>query len=86
MKVSQNSKYQTHEKPLDEKIFPKKVSQCRKKLKWGTIWDFTTSILSQNIKNSKRGPFGDNLFSDKNVPQAEKSQRWDPVVSPGIVC
>ena len=30
--------------------FPKKVSQCRNKTEKGTLWDFSTSILTQNIK------------------------------------
>ena len=37
--------------------FRKKISQCRKKLKGGTLWDFPTSILSQNSKKMKGGPF-----------------------------
>ena len=31
------------------------------------------------------GPFGGTFFG-KNVPQCRKTQRWDPLVSPGIVC
>ena len=30
-----------------------------KKLKGGTIWDFSNSILSKNIKKLKVGPFGE---------------------------
>ena len=37
--------------------FREKISQCRKKLKGGTLWDFPTSILSQNIKKMQGGPF-----------------------------
>ena len=35
--------------------FPKKISQCRKKLKGGTFWDFPTSILWQNSKKIEGG-------------------------------
>ena len=35
--------------------FREKISQCRKKLKGGTLWDFSTSILSQNIKKNAGG-------------------------------
>ena len=30
----------------EKKILEKKISQCRKKLKGGTLWNFSTSILS----------------------------------------
>ena len=40
-----------HQKIEGGKIFSrKKISQCRKKLKGGTLWDFPTSILTQNCK------------------------------------
>ena len=41
------------------------VSQCRKKLKGGTLWDFPTSILSQNIKKMQGGPFEEKKFRKK---------------------
>ena len=49
-----------HEKIEENKNFHfrEKISQCRKKLKGGTLWDFLTSILSQNIKKMPGGPFG----------------------------
>ena len=34
------------------KKFPK-VSHCRKKLRGGSLWNFSTSLLSQNIKKLK---------------------------------
>ena len=40
---------------LKRKKFRKKISQCRKKLKGGTLWDFSTSILSQNSKKIEEG-------------------------------
>ena len=61
-----------------------KVSQCRKKLKGGTLWDFPTSILSQNSKKIEGGP-----FAGKNSPESlavpKKIARGDPLVSPGMV-
>ena len=45
-----------HEKIEENKNFHfrEKISQCRKKLKGGTLWDFLTSILSQNIKKKSQ--------------------------------
>ena len=53
------------------------------KLKGGTLWGFSTSILSQNIKKLKGGKF---LFSKKKSRSAEKNERGEPLVSPGMVC
>ena len=50
-----------------------------KKLKRGTLWDFSTSILSQNIKKLKGG------FRNK-VTMPKKTERGDALVSPGMVC
>ena len=64
-----------HEK-IEEKIFfyfRDKISQCRKKLKGGTLWDFPTSILSQNIKKMQGGPFEEKKFRKKN-PKKNVSQ------------
>ena len=49
-------------KKLKKFFFREKISQCRKKLKGGTLWDFPTSILSQNIKKNAGGPFEDKKF------------------------
>ena len=46
--------------------FREKISQCRKKLKGGTLWNFPTSILSQNIKKMQGGPFEEKKFRKKN--------------------
>ena len=64
-----------HEK-IEEKIFfyfREKISQCRKKLKGGTLWDFPTSILSQNIKKMQGGPFEEKKFR-KKIPKKNVSQ------------
>ena len=60
--------------PFGEKFFSgKKVSQCRKKLKGWTLWGFSTSILSQNIKKLKGDPLGKNFFPGKKSHNAEKN-------------
>ena len=63
-----------HEKIEENKNFHlrEKISQCRKNLKGGTLWDFSTSILSQNIKKKQGGPFGEKIFFEKKVSQCRK--------------
>ena len=56
---------------------------AEKKLKWRTLWDFSTSILSQNSKKNWKG--GKFLFSEKKSHSDEKTERVDPLVSPGKV-
>ena len=51
--------------------FGEKKSQIAEKLKGGTLWGFSTSILSQNIKELK-GSFGEKIFSRKKSRSAEK--------------
>ena len=78
-----------HEKIEENKSFHfrEKISQCRKKLKGGTLWDFSTSILSQNIKKMQGGPFGEKIFLRKKKSRsAEKNERGESLVSPGMVC
>ena len=56
--------------PLEKKqIFEKKVTQCRK-TESGTLWGFSTSILSQNIKKLKWGKIF--IFGEKSH-SAEKN-------------
>ena len=43
-------------------IFGKKSHNAEEKLKGGTLWDFSTSILSQNIKKMQWDPLGKNFF------------------------
>ena len=47
-------------------------SHNAEKLKGGPFWDFSTSILSQNIKKSQGDPLGKNFFSKKSSRSAEK--------------
>ena len=51
--------------------FRKKVSQCRKTER-GTLWGFSTSILSQNIKKLKGDPLEKKNFRKKSR-SAEKN-------------
>ena len=78
-----------HEKIEENKNFHfrEKISQCRKKLKGGTLWDFSTSILSQNIKTNAGGIlWGKIFFRKKKSRSAEKNERGESLVSPGMVC
>ena len=50
-------------------IFFEKKSHNAKKLKGGTIWDFSKSILSKNNKKLKVGPFDENKFSKKSLTE-----------------
>ena len=48
-----------------------------KKLKGGTLRDFSTSILPQNIKKLKGGPFRKKFFR-KKVSQCQKKLKGTP--------
>ena len=62
-----------HQKTEGGKMFYfRKKSQCRKKLKGGTLWDFSTSILSQSSKKLKGGPFDEKKFPEKKSRSAEQ--------------
>ena len=50
----------------------------------GTLWNFSTTILSQNSKNIEGGPLG--IFSEKKSRNAEKTEKGDALISSGIVC
>ena len=70
---------------LKKKHIFRKKSNNAEKTKRGTLWDFSTSIVSQNIKKLKEGPLGKTFFS-KKVSQCRKKLKGGPLVSPGIVC
>ena len=53
-------------------FFWKKVSHCRKKLKGWTLWGFSTSISSQNIKKLKGDPLGKIFFRKKSLTMPKK--------------
>ena len=67
-------------------IFGKKSQNAEKKLKGGTLWDFSTSILSQNIKKNAGGTLWGKFFFEKKSRSAEKNERGESLVSPGMVC
>ena len=76
-----------HQKIEGMKIFyfRKKIS-VPKKIERGTLWNFPTSILSQNSKKLKGGPFGDKKNFEKKSHSAEKKLKGgDPIVSSGFV-
>ena len=50
-------------------------SHNAKKLKGGTLWDFLTSILSQNIKKMQGGPFGEKIFFRKKSLAVPKKMK-----------
>ena len=50
-------------------------SHNAEKLKGGTLWDFSTSILSQNIKKMQGGPFGKNFFFRKKSLAVPKKMK-----------
>ena len=45
-----------------------------KNVKWGTLWDFLTSIVLQNIEIKEGGPFGAIQKNQKKSHSAEK--KW----------
>ena len=49
-----------------------------KKLKGGTLWDFSTSILLQNSKKIEGGPFEEKKFLEKKSRSAEKKLEGGP--------
>ena len=65
--------------------FRKKISQCRKTER-GTIWDFPTSILSQNSKKIEGGTLWEFFSRKKSLAVPKKIERGDPLVPPGMVC
>ena len=67
------------------KLILKKVSQRQKKLKGGTLWDFSIPSLSQNPKKIERGALW-GIFFEKMSCNVKKTERGDPLVSSGIVC
>ena len=64
-----------HEKIEENKNFHfrEKISQCRKKTERGTLWDFSTSILSQNIKKMQGDPLRKKI-PKKKIPKKNVSQ------------
>ena len=83
MKVSKNSKYQTHEEPKRPKWRTKcPLPRVPGALKGGPFCIFQHPLL-QNIEKLKGDPLV-NFFSEKS--QCRKNWKGDLFVSPGIVC
>ena len=61
------------------------MDRVAEKLKGGTLWDFPTSILTQNSKKIEAGTLWGKKFR-KMSRSAKKIERGDPSVSPGMVC
>ena len=59
-------------------------------MKGRTFWSrpgfFSTSILSQNSEKIEGGTFGEKVFPEKSLAMQNKTERWDLLVSSGIVC
>ena len=55
----------------EKKIFEKKSHNAEKTGR-GTLWDFSTSVLSGNSKKLKGDPLGKTFFSQKKVSQSRK--------------
>ena len=64
-------------------IFGKKSHSAEKKLKGGTLWDFETSILSQNSKKIEGGLFEEKNFPKKKSRSAEKNCKRGAFGLPG---
>ena len=60
-----------------KKNFLKKSLTMPKKLKGGTLWDFSTSVLSENSKKIEGGPFAE-IFFRKKVSQRRQYSKAVP--------
>ena len=63
-----------------KKKFLKKSLTMPKKLKGGTLWDFSTSVLSENSKKIEGGTPWGNFFLKKKSHSAENTLRQYPLV------
>ena len=63
-----------------------KGSQCRTKLKGGPFGIFQHLFCCKTPKKYKGDPLLMFFFRKERSHNVEKSGRWDPLVSPGIVC
>ena len=66
------------------KVFRKR-SHNAEKTERGILWDFSTSILSENINKMEGDLLLKNVFR-KNSHNAENTRRVDPLVSFCILC
>ena len=78
-----------HEKIEENKNFHfrEKISQCRKKTERGDpLGCFNIHSVAKHQKKMQGGPFGENFFSKKKSRSAEKNERGESLVTPGMVC
>ena len=78
-----------HEKIEENKNFHfrEKISQCRKKLKGGPFGIFQQPCCRKTSKKCRGDPLGKFFFFRKNKSRsAEKNERGESLVSPGMVC
>ena len=66
-------------------FFSQNMSHSAEKCKRGTLLDLLTYILLQNIKKTRRGPFGDIKNLSKKVTQYRKNPKGDPLGTSGFV-
>ena len=66
--------------------FRKKISQGRKKLKGGPFGIFQHPFCRKTAKKLKGDPLGKFCFPEKSLTMPKKTERGDPLVSPGMVC
>ena len=80
------AKHEKTEKNKNFYFWKKNLTVPKKKLEGGTLWDFPTSILSQNSKKVEGGdPLKKKKFREKSLAVPKKIGRGDPLVSPGMV-
>ena len=72
----QNVKVLVNWGPFYGNFFSKKSLTMPKKTERGTIWDFSKSILSKNIKKLKVGPFGEKQFFFEKKSHRAKNTLW----------
>ena len=77
-----------HEKIEENKNFHfrEKISQCRKKTERGDFLGFFTIHSVAKHQKNAGGPFGEKNFFEKKSRSAEKNERGESLVSPGMVC
>ena len=82
--VAKHQKLNGGEKNLVKKKF-RKMSHKAEKTERVTFWDFSTSIMSQNMQKLRGGPLGEN-FLKKVLQCRKKIEKGDSLVSPGMTC
>ena len=77
-----------HEKIEENKNFHfrEKISQCRKKLEGGPFGIFQHPFCRKTSKKMQGDPLGKIFYSKKKSRSAEKNERGEALVSPGMVC